>query len=57
MDDAFAEDLEEESAPAVSLLAKRGLTRERVRQIQLDALKNLKSMMEENGISGDAILD
>ena len=34
-----------------------GVTRERVRQIQLDALKNLKSMMEENGISGDAILD
>ncbi|MBT8099485.1 MAG: RNA polymerase sigma factor RpoS [Gammaproteobacteria bacterium] len=34
-----------------------GVTRERVRQIQLDALKNLKAMMEENGISGDVILD
>jgi RNA polymerase nonessential primary-like sigma factor len=34
-----------------------GVTRERVRQIQLDALKNLRTMMEEDGISGDAILD
>ena len=34
-----------------------GVTRERVRQIQLDALKNLKAMMERNGISGDVILD
>ena len=34
-----------------------GVTRERVRQIQLDALKNLKSMMESHGISGDIILD
>jgi RNA polymerase nonessential primary-like sigma factor len=34
-----------------------GVTRERVRQIQLDALKNLKAMMEKNGISGDIILD
>ena len=34
-----------------------GVTRERVRQIQLDALKNLRNMMEENGISGDVILD
>jgi RNA polymerase nonessential primary-like sigma factor len=34
-----------------------GVTRERVRQIQLNALKNLKAMMEENGISGDVILD
>jgi len=30
-----------------------GVTRERVRQIQLDALKNLRSMMESHGISGD----
>lgn len=37
--------------------AEIGVTRERVRQIQLDALKNLKSMMERNGISGDVILD
>ncbi len=34
-----------------------GVTRERVRQIQLDALKNLREMLESNGISGDALLD
>jgi RNA polymerase nonessential primary-like sigma factor len=34
-----------------------GVTRERVRQIQLDALKNLRNMMESHGISGDNILD
>ena len=34
-----------------------GVTRERVRQIQLDALRNLREMMESNGISGDALLD
>ena len=34
-----------------------GVTRERVRQIQLDALKNLRFMMESDGISGDVILD
>ena len=34
-----------------------GVTRERVRQIQIDALKNLRAMMESNGISGDVILD
>ena len=34
-----------------------GLTRERVRQIQLDALKNLREMMETNGISGETLLD
>ena len=34
-----------------------GVTRERVRQIQLEALRNLRVMMEKNGISGDAILD
>ncbi len=34
-----------------------GVTRERVRQIQLDALKNLRDMMENDGISGDHILD
>ena len=37
--------------------AEIGVTRERVRQIQLDALKNLKTMMERNGISGDVVLD
>ena len=34
-----------------------GVTRERVRQIQLDALKNLRAMVESQGISGDVILD
>jgi RNA polymerase nonessential primary-like sigma factor len=34
-----------------------GVTRERVRQIQLEALRNLRAMMESNGISGDTILD
>jgi len=34
-----------------------GVTRERVRQIQLDALKNLRAMMESDGVSGDVILD
>ena len=34
-----------------------GVTRERVRQIQLEALKNLRTMMESHGISGDVILD
>lgn len=34
-----------------------GVTRERVRQIQLDALRNLKSMMESHGISSKVVLD
>ncbi len=34
-----------------------GVTRERVRQIQLDALRNLREMLESHGISGDALLD
>lgn len=34
-----------------------GVTRERVRQIQLDALRNLREMMESHGISGDTLLD
>jgi RNA polymerase nonessential primary-like sigma factor len=34
-----------------------GVTRERVRQIQLDALKNLREMLESHGISGDLVLD
>ena len=34
-----------------------GVTRERVRQIQIDALNNLRIMMESHGISGDVILD
>ena len=34
-----------------------GVTRERVRQIQIDALKNLREMLESHGISGDVVLD
>jgi RNA polymerase nonessential primary-like sigma factor len=34
-----------------------GVTRERVRQIQLDALKRLREMLESHGISGDLVLD
>lgn len=34
-----------------------GVTRERVRQIQLDALKALRAMIESHGITGDLILD
>lgn len=34
-----------------------GVTRERVRQIQLDAIENLRTMMKDQGISGDIILD
>jgi RNA polymerase nonessential primary-like sigma factor len=37
--------------------AEIGVTRERVRQIQLDALANLREMMEAQGISGDILLD
>ena len=34
-----------------------GVTRERVRQIQQDALHNLRHMMESHGIRGEALLD
>ncbi len=34
-----------------------GVTRERVRQIQLDALSNLRSMMESHGASSETMLD
>ena len=34
-----------------------GVTRERVRQIQLDAMKNLRRIFERNGLSGDNLLD
>lgn len=37
--------------------AEIGVTRERVRQIQLDALKKLRHTMERQGFSGDALLD
>ena len=32
-----------------------GLTRERVRQIQVEALKSLRSIMEEKGIEAETI--
>ncbi len=34
-----------------------GVTRERVRQIQIDALKKLREMMESSGFSQEAVLD
>ncbi len=34
-----------------------GVTRERVRQIQIDALKNLKTMIESHGVSSESLLD
>jgi RNA polymerase nonessential primary-like sigma factor len=34
-----------------------GVTRERVRQIQIDALKNLKLMMESHGVDSEFVLD
>ena len=34
-----------------------GVTRERVRQIQIDALNNLRSMMESHGVNSDSLLD
>jgi RNA polymerase nonessential primary-like sigma factor len=37
--------------------AQIGVTRERVRQIQLEALRNLRAMLESNGISRDTIFD
>jgi RNA polymerase nonessential primary-like sigma factor len=36
---------------------KIGVTRERVRQIQLEALDNLKHMMESHGLNGESLLD
>ena len=33
-----------------------GVTRERVRQIQMDALKKLRKILEHEGISVDALL-
>ena len=33
-----------------------GLTRERVRQIQMDALKRLRRILENKGLSGESLL-
>lgn len=32
-----------------------GLTRERVRQIQIDALRRLNDMLKKNGLSSDIV--
>jgi RNA polymerase nonessential primary-like sigma factor len=32
-----------------------GLTRERVRQIQVEALKRLREILEKNGLSADSL--
>lgn len=37
--------------------AEIGVTRERVRQIQLEALRNLRTMLESDGQSSDTLLD
>ena len=37
--------------------AEIGVTRERVRQIQMDALSRLRNIMESHGLSGDALFD
>ena len=37
--------------------AEFGVTRERIRQIQIGALDNMRNMMEAQGISGDLVLD
>ena len=34
-----------------------GVTRERVRQIQIDALKKMRELMERSGISGESLFD
>jgi len=34
-----------------------GVTRERVRQIQLEALRNLRTMLEDQGLTSDTLLD
>lgn len=34
-----------------------GVTRERVRQIQIEALKNLRDMMESHGVNSESLLD
>ena len=34
-----------------------GVTRERVRQIQIEALRNLKQMLESHGVDSRAVLD
>lgn len=37
--------------------AELGVTRERVRQIQMDALRRLRRILESRGLSGDVLLD
>jgi len=40
-----------------SLGGKIGLSRERVRQLQMEALKELKSIMKKHGVTGDILFD
>ena len=48
---------EGEDADAREIGREIGVTRERVRQIQLDALQRLREMFERHGISRDVLLD
>jgi RNA polymerase nonessential primary-like sigma factor len=45
-----------ESATLEEVGQEIGLTRERVRQIQVEALRRLRDMLERQGLSGDALL-
>lgn len=47
----------EEKATLEEVGRKIGLTRERVRQIQVEALRALRDIMEENGLSGKMIFE
>ncbi len=46
-----------ESATLEQVAEELGVTRERVRQIQIDGLKDLRAILERNGISPDTVLD
>ena len=46
-----------EKATLEQVGAEIGVTRERVRQIQMDALARLRSILESHGVSGDTLFD
>ncbi len=46
-----------EKATLEQVGAEIGVTRERVRQIQMDALARLRSILESQGVSGDTLFD
>jgi RNA polymerase nonessential primary-like sigma factor len=46
-----------ESSPLEEVGREIGLTRERVRQIQVEALRRLRSIMENNGLSSDSLFN